>query len=118
MKFSNILKDLLKEHNLSQEKLANAIGFSQRAVSKWVNEQAEPTETAILRCANFFNISTDELLGKDIFSIKRENAPSALTQEETNLLDTFRSLPRMERVQATEYINYLAEKRGNKNKNA
>lgn len=64
MGFSETLKDLLKEKNLSQEKLASAIGFSQRAVSKWVNAQAEPTETAIVSCVDYFGITTDEMLGR------------------------------------------------------
>ena len=92
MKFSEILKDLLKEHNLSQEKLAKSIGFSQRAVSKWVNEQAEPTETAILRCSKFFDISTDELLGVNTFSIKKENSALGFSQDEVNLIKDYRSL--------------------------
>lgn len=41
-----------------------------------------------------------------------------LTQEEQTLLNNFRSLPRQERAQAIEYVQYLADKRGSKNKHA
>lgn len=51
MSFASTLKDLLNENAISQARLASAIGFSQRAVSKWINAQAEPTETAIISCA-------------------------------------------------------------------
>ncbi len=61
--FGNILKTLLKEKHISQSELANKIGYSQRAVSKWVNNQTEPTETAIKKCAKFFDVSADYLLG-------------------------------------------------------
>ena len=44
--------------------------------------------------------------------------PSTLTFEEENLLNDFRSLQRQERAQASEYVHYLATRRGNKNKNA
>lgn len=61
--FGKRLKNLLKETNITQEQLAKVIGYSQRAVSKWINEQAEPTETVIYRCAIYFDVSADYLVG-------------------------------------------------------
>lgn len=61
--FGKILKTLLKEKNISQAELASNIGYTQRAVSKWINNQAEPTLTAIKKCALFFEVSADYLLG-------------------------------------------------------
>lgn len=63
MKFGDILKNLMIEENKTQAEVAKEIGYTQRAVSKWVNNQAEPTETAIANCARLFNVSTDYLLG-------------------------------------------------------
>ncbi|MDE7453619.1 MAG: helix-turn-helix domain-containing protein [Clostridia bacterium] len=63
MEFGNRLKELLKEKEISQQTLATAIGVSQRAVSKWINFQAEPTESSIVNCAKFFGVSADYILG-------------------------------------------------------
>jgi transcriptional regulator with XRE-family HTH domain len=63
MMFSERLDLLLKEHNLSQATLANAIGYSQRTISKWCNGQADPSATAVKLCAQFFGVSADYLLG-------------------------------------------------------
>ncbi len=63
MTFGEIIKQLLQLNNLSQADLAKEIGFSQRAVSKWINSQAEPTATAIINCAKFFRVSAGYLLG-------------------------------------------------------
>lgn len=63
MIFSERLKQLMKDANISQATLAKAVGYTQRAVSKWVNGQAEPTATAIFRCAKYFGVSSDYLLG-------------------------------------------------------
>lgn len=63
MEFGKRLKELIKEKGISQQALAESIGFSQRAVSKWINQQAEPTENAIVKCAKYFGVSTDYLLG-------------------------------------------------------
>ncbi len=63
MNFGENLKDLLQHNNVSQSDLAKAIGYSQRAVSKWVNNQSEPTATAISNCAKYFQVTSDYLLG-------------------------------------------------------
>ena len=63
MIFSERLKQLITEAGISQETLAQAIGYTQRAVSKWINGQAEPSATAITLCAKYFDVTTDYLLG-------------------------------------------------------
>ena len=63
MDFGGRLAELLQEKNLSQMVLAAEIGVSQRAVSKWVNHQAEPTASSIIACAKYFGVTTDFLLG-------------------------------------------------------
>lgn len=63
MDFGGRLAELLKERSLAQATLAAAIDVSQRAVSKWLNHQTEPTATSIIRCAQYFGVSTDYLLG-------------------------------------------------------
>lgn len=62
MNFGDRINDLLKEYGISQSELAKNIGVSQRAVSKWINHQAEPTESSIVNCAIYFSVSTDYLL--------------------------------------------------------
>ena len=44
MNFGEILKNLLRDTGKTQQELALFIGYSQRAVSKWINNQFEPTE--------------------------------------------------------------------------
>ena len=65
MMFANRLKQLLLDNAITQDTLAKAIGYSQRAISKWINGQAEPTATAISLCAEYFGVSTDYLLGRE-----------------------------------------------------
>ena len=51
--------------NLSQEQLAKKIGVSQRSISAWESNSNEPKSSYIIKLANFFDISTDTLLGLD-----------------------------------------------------
>ena len=93
MSFSNTLKDLLNENNISQSRLASAIGFSQRALSKWINAQSEPTEKAITLCAEYFGVSADYLLGlSDDLGAPIPAPPPALPADEKELLDLYRQL--------------------------
>ena len=63
MEFAKRLEQLMKEQGITQVKLSQSIGYSQRAVSKWINGEAEPTATAIVLCANYFEVTSDYLLG-------------------------------------------------------
>lgn len=65
MRFGENLKRLMAEEGVTQTSLAAVIGVSQRAVSKWINLQAEPTERSIVNCARFFGVSADYILGME-----------------------------------------------------
>ncbi len=55
------IRQLRKNKNLSQEVLAQALGVSFQAVSKWENGAAMPDVAMIPAIASFFGVSTDEL---------------------------------------------------------
>ena len=63
MEFKDRLKELRISKNLSQMQLANKTGISQSAIAKWELGNTEPTATAIITLAKFFNETTDYLLG-------------------------------------------------------
>lgn len=55
------IRTLRKAKNVSQEVLAQYLGISFQAVSKWENGTAMPDVTMIPAIASFFDVSTDEL---------------------------------------------------------
>ena len=65
---SDKIKKYRKEMELTQEGLADAIGVTVGAVSKWENGNTVPDIMTMMQLANFFNISMDELLGFDLTS--------------------------------------------------
>lgn len=65
LKIGNKIKKLRKKKGLTQEQLAENIGVSFQAVSKWENNIALPDITLIPVIANFFGVSTDEILCYD-----------------------------------------------------
>lgn len=63
MTFGERLKELRAEKQLSQMALAKATGLSQSAIAKWELNKTEPTSSALVTLAAFFNESVDYLLG-------------------------------------------------------
>ena len=66
MNLSDNLKRIRKENNLSQEQLADKLGVSRQAVSKWESNQAYPEMDKVLQICKMFNLNIDELLNQNI----------------------------------------------------
>ena len=64
MDFKDRLVSLRKENGLTQEEFAKKIGYTRTAVSAWEIGRNEPSNADTIKIANFFNVSTDYLLGK------------------------------------------------------
>ena len=65
-KFKTILKELRIENNLGQVELAKAIGVSKGVISLWENGLREPTMSSLILLADYFGVSIDYLVGRDI----------------------------------------------------
>ena len=64
------IKYLRKRQGLSQEELADKIGVSRQAVSKWESEQSVPDLKNIIIMSDFFKTTTDYILkGKEPVSV-------------------------------------------------
>lgn len=89
------LKELREEKDLTQTDIATAIGTSQRNISRWENESNDPTASFVIMLADFFECSTDYLLGRsDDFgnvTVKNEK-PADLSDDELTLIEKYRRL--------------------------
>ena len=70
--FSENLKKIRKDNNLSQEQLADELGVSRQAISKWESGAAYPEMYKIIAICDKFNVNIDDLLHKDIKKVKGE----------------------------------------------
>lgn len=62
IEIANRLVRLRKEKNLSQEALANELGISRQAVSKWERAEASPDTDNLILLAKLYGMSLDDLL--------------------------------------------------------
>ena len=64
MNFGKTILDLRRAKNVTQEELAAELGVTAAAVSKWENGYTLPDILMLCALADYFEVSTDELLGR------------------------------------------------------
>ena len=60
------IRELRKQANLSQEMMAEKIGVSRQAITKWETGLGVPDIENLVAIADLFKLSLDELMGRDI----------------------------------------------------
>lgn len=59
------IRELRNIRGISQIQLANKLGVTKQSVSNWENDNILPSIEMLVKIANFFEVSTDYLLGLD-----------------------------------------------------
>lgn len=70
--FGNLIYKSRKKLNLTQSELADLLGVTNKAVSKWENGKAKPTIAILRKLSALFNISIEELLSIEEKSIENK----------------------------------------------
>lgn len=70
MNFCNNLQKLRKNKNISQEQLAEELGVSRQAVSKWESGASYPEMDKLVLLCKIFNCNLDDLINKNITQIE------------------------------------------------
>ena len=96
IKIGAIIKKLRAENHITQETLATAIGVTPQAISRWEAEGGYPDLELLPALADFFKVSTDELLGYK------------LSEREQELADIKKEIERLDEVGSVEECLALA----------
>lgn len=75
MTLGETIRTLRKNAGLSQEALAEKLGVSRQAVSKWENDNGMPETEKLIVMAKLFDTSLDDLIGEE------KSAPTSHTAE-------------------------------------
>ena len=79
------LKNLRNVQRISQKDFAQALNVSQQTVASWERGRTEPSNAALKRIADYFDVTTDYLLG-------RKETKGVLSKQQTKLIDMYEGL--------------------------
>lgn len=65
MEFNEKLKELRKQHNMTQEQLAEKLYVSRTAISKWESGKGYPNIESLKNISKIFSVSIDDLLSNN-----------------------------------------------------
>ncbi len=88
MKLSEKIYTLRKKAGLSQEALAELLGVSRQAVSKWETGEAVPELSKLLLLAKTFGVTTDWLLTEDESEPHTDQKESEPQEKQANWVDS------------------------------
>ena len=87
------LKDVRKDHQDTQETLAQKLGVSTPTVSKWEQGESDPSVSTLVRLCRLYDVSADFLLGLSdedpLFTRKRRAALSDKSREALRQFEAF-----------------------------
>ena len=63
-KFKERFSELLKENNINQTQIQKALNLSKNQVHYWIKGKAEPSLDNLIEIANYFNVCSDYLIGR------------------------------------------------------
>ncbi len=76
----NNIKNLRVKAGLTQKDLADKLFVTPQAISRWENEEVEPSSSTIAEIAKIFHVTTDEILGVEHTAPSPQRAPEPAPQ--------------------------------------
>lgn len=109
MNIADRIQSLRKQKGMSQIELADAIGVSRQAVSKWESEQTIPDLDKIVAMSEIFGTTTDYLL-KGIEPVENEGGQAAAaTAAASTAIPAGPAVPQMTKEEAIALVAKLSQ---------
>ena len=83
------LRELRKSKGISMKKLGEIIGVAESTISLYELEKREPDFSTLKKLADYFNVTTDYLLGREEVpvALSAPNGYENLTDEEKEIIN-------------------------------
>lgn len=81
------LAELRQKSGLSQDRVAELLGVSRQAVSKWERDEAKPDLDNIVNLSNIYNVTTDYLLKEKQEKIQEEKKENTYTYRSSSVFE-------------------------------
>lgn len=104
MNIGHKIQELRKQKGITQEELAAELGVTAAAVSKWENSYTLPDILMLCALADFFGITTDELLGRN-----KQTQYAVIVANEESLGYKIQELAAQHGIQTTKICTLFAD---------
>lgn len=107
------LKNLRKELGISQMQIADKLHISQQTYSDYENCKTEPTSETLIQIADFFEVTVDELLGRETQKNLLAYDNHEITDKQTlDIMKLFKVMNELQKAQVFGYVVALLEQAG------
>lgn len=96
--FKDRLAQLKNKHGLTNNDLASIVGVGSRTISYYINGEARPDFEKLMKFADYFQCSTDYLLGYTSVSNNKFHNPK--------LQSWYEELPYKDEIEVTKLLNF------------
>ena len=112
MVFAQILTEFRENKGIYQKELASQLNVSISTISNYENGVHLPDLPTLCQIADFFDVSTDYLLGRTPYAGNFRTLQQPLRKDYTvtDLINTTLELPPRELVSMLDYIEYLKQR--------
>lgn len=105
---STTLKELRSRKGATQDDMATLLNIKRQTYSAYERGVSLPDVTALIKIAEYFNVSVDDLLETKKRSPENEQP---LSKEMQLLIDSYADLSEDELKKVIEYVDFLKSKR-------
>lgn len=105
--FSNVLKELRTEKELSQANFAKIFNVSQNTIFCWEANKSEPNINTLKKLAKYFDVSLDYLCGRTTDINLKDEYQNSITKNERKLLKDFRAIPEQYQALCLSYVETI-----------
>jgi len=98
------LREIRAKYKLNQSEIAKITGLSQKSISNYENAQTYPNVEALIKLADYFHISIDELIGHEVKNIIDK---SLMSDEDIAIIEELKNLNTIQKIKILAYIDGL-----------
>lgn len=110
MEFSSNLRYLRRKNGLSQDELANKLGYkSFTTIQKWESGVSEPSVSTLKVIADIFSVSMDQMINDDLSVFSQPSSMSALPEQDRLLFENFHRLSDSQQAKLLAYLDGLLD---------
>ena len=113
MQINEILRNLREDKDLKQTDIANLLCITQQTYSNYENAKSEIPLNHLIKLAEFYNVSTDYILGRVSYkyNLTSLNEKIANTITFGELLNKVSRLNKSNLCSLLDFLNYLLNKK-------